>query len=202
MIRAIYFDFDGVLSTDKNGNLTTCGYLAKETGLDYEKVIECYRGNSKILKAGGVHSEMWADFCACLGKDIDISLLKGAFLSSPRNEVMFELAKALKKHYKLGIITDNPKERFDTLIEAWKLNELFDTVVVSANVGSTKKEPAIFEKALVDLNMKADEAVFIDNNKVNLVVSGEMGMHVIYYDDAKNDIEGLKKELERMGVTY
>ncbi|NOW90048.1 beta-phosphoglucomutase-like phosphatase (HAD superfamily) [Clostridium beijerinckii] len=36
MIKAILFDFDGVLTTDATGSLWICNYICKKTGLDMQ----------------------------------------------------------------------------------------------------------------------------------------------------------------------
>lgn len=36
MIKAILFDFDGVLTTDRTGSLSICNYICKKTGIDLE----------------------------------------------------------------------------------------------------------------------------------------------------------------------
>lgn len=34
MIKAVLFDFDGVLTTDATGSQSICNYICKETGVD------------------------------------------------------------------------------------------------------------------------------------------------------------------------
>lgn len=36
MIKAVLFDFDGVLTTDATGSQSICNYICKETGVDSE----------------------------------------------------------------------------------------------------------------------------------------------------------------------
>ncbi|MCK5177013.1 MAG: haloacid dehalogenase, partial [Candidatus Aenigmarchaeota archaeon] len=116
MIKAIFFDFDGVLTTDSRGSYTTSTFLEKKTGISKEKILSCYRHNFPLVKTTKLsYKDFWQDFCKCIGKDIDIGPLRGAFDSTPKNERMFDLAEKLKTNYKTGIITDNSKERFDAM---------------------------------------------------------------------------------------
>ncbi|MFH1255994.1 MAG: HAD hydrolase-like protein [Candidatus Diapherotrites archaeon] len=201
MIKAIFFDFDGVLTTHKNGWYSTCLNLSKETGFDLDRLIRGYRLHSKKLNLNKTtHTRMWVDFCKCVGKNIGRDLLEKAFLSTPLNKKMLVLAGKLKNRYKLGIITDNNKERFDLLTEKFKLNDLFDSITLSAKVNATKNGKIIFQDALKSLNAKAKESIFIDNAKQNLKVPKKMGFKTVYYDHERNDMALLLTKLERYGV--
>ena len=201
MIKAIFFDFDGVLTIDIRGSYTTSVYLAKATGIPKEKIISCYRHHFPLLKTKKLsYKNFWQDFCRCIGKDIDIGLLPGAFDSTPKNEKMLELAEKLKTNYRTGIITDNTKERFDAIVKKFSLDKLFDALIVSADVGCTKREQLIFEKALLLLDVGAEECIFIDNAESNLVAPMQMGFKTIFFDCEKNDIFALVEKLKIEGI--
>ena len=52
------------------------------------------------------------------------------------------------------------------LCEEIGYDEFFDTIVDSARVGVTKPDPAIFARALEDMNCLPGEAVFVGDNPV------------------------------------
>jgi len=54
----------------------------------------------------------------------------------------------------------------------YKLNEKFDSLTLSADVGSLKDSKEIFEDALNKLNINSEEAIFIDNTEKNLIIPG------------------------------
>ncbi len=202
MIKAIFFDFDGVLTTDGKGSGITCKNIQKEIpDVPYEKILQCYRVHHQDVLIGKTnHSETWNEFCECIGTPVDISVLYAAFKDTPKNVPMFDLAKALRKQYKVGIITDNGKERLDILTEDMKLNDAFDSIIVSAKVGGTKHEANIFQKALDSVDCKADECVFIDNDQKNLIIPAELGFHTFWHDHEKNDLDPLIEQLKNWGV--
>jgi HAD superfamily hydrolase (TIGR01509 family) len=192
VIKAILFDYDGVLTTHKTGTLTTNSYLSKASGLKYDTVSEAFSSYNSDLNIGKTtYREIWADVCESVGYSLNFSLLEEAFLSTPMNDDMFELARRLKPNYSVGIITDNKKDRIDCLREAQNLDELFDPIVVSAERGVGKQSPLIFEFALDYLQAKPEETVFIDNTSENLLTARRLGMHAILHDDEKNDVRGL-----------
>ena len=192
MIKAIFFDFDGVLTTDKTGSVTTIRYLSEKTGIDQNAMWEAFAPfNDDLLYGRTSHSEIWPAICRHLGKEIDIGLLSGAFESTPMNQDMLELAKSLKRTCAIGIITDNKKDRIDFLKLHAGLDALFSPIVVSAECGSGKYGPDIFLHALEYVDMAPHEAIFIDNSKRNLLAAAALGMQTIYFDDSRNDVQGL-----------
>lgn len=201
MIKAIFFDYDGVLTTDKTGSLTTNRYLSRATGVEFATVKAAFSRHNKDLTLGKItHSEIWHELCSALGQELSISLLYEAFESTPMNEGMFSLARKLKKGHLVGIITDNKKDRIDHLKQCQNLESLFSPIVVSAEVGIDKGSTEIFAHALHCAGVSAEESVFVDNNKDNLVAPSALGIKTIFHDDEKNDIDALCKTLKRFGM--
>jgi len=192
MIQAILFDFDGVLTTDKTGSLTTNRYLSEATGIAFATIQAALKPfNHGLLLGKTTHAAIWPEVCARLGRDIDFALLDAAFKSTPLNTAMFDLARSLKHRYRIGIITDNKLDRIDCLRAHHQLDALFDPIVVSAAVGSDKSDEAIFQYALDQLGTKPGECLFIDNTASNLDAPAHLGMRVVHFDDEANDIPAL-----------
>ena len=201
MIKAVFFDFDGVLTTDKTGSTTTTRYISQKTGIGLSAVKAAFaRHNTALTLGNTTHSEIWREVCDDLGQSLSSSLLHEAFESTPLNKEMFTLARALRQAHLVGIITDNKKDRIDYLRRQHNLDALFDPVIVSAEIGSDKGEQKIFLTALRSAGVKACEAVFIDNNKGNLIAPDALGMKTCFHDDEKNDVQVLVKRLQEIGV--
>ena len=148
------------------------------------------------------HAAIWKEFCNCIGKDnyLDSTVLHEAFRNTPMNTKMMDLAKKLKKHYKLGIITDNSKERFDVLQSKMKLSDVFEIIVVSGETGIRKDSDETFERALSLADCKPEECVFIDNNEDNLIAPRKLGWNTILHDHRKNDVDLVIGALKKLGV--
>lgn len=201
MIKAVFFDYDGVLTTDKTGSLTTTRHLSKATGIELSIVQAAFgRYNRDLTLGRTTHSQVWHEICGALGQALDIRLLYEAFESTPMNTGMFSLARDLKKTHLAGIITDNKKDRIDHLKRQQDLESIFRPIVVSAEVGVDKKSEQIFLRALELAGINAEEAVFIDNSKDNLVAPMALGIKTVFHDDEKNDIEALCKTLKGFGL--
>jgi putative hydrolase of the HAD superfamily len=201
MIKAILFDYDGVMTPDKTGSYTICKYISKVTGVDFEKLSGIYRSfNNDLLYGKTVHEKIWREFCSRLGISIDIRHLYDSFENTPVNKPVFDLVKNLKLNYKTGLITDNKKDRIDHILRKQKLDELFDVISISADVGSGKDHAEIFNKTTTALDVKNEECVFIDNQEKNLIIPDKLGMKTVFYDHEKNDAIELKSKLAGFGV--
>jgi putative hydrolase of the HAD superfamily len=201
MIKAVFFDYDGVLTPDKTGTYTTCKYINQATGIDTQKLCMCYSQFKEVLNTGQkTHEDIWPLFCDCIGQDLDIGLLQDAFDSTLCNEPMLRLASAIKDKYKIGIITDNKKDRIAVLRKKYELDRIFDSIIISAEIGCGKDDEKIFYKAAESLGVSLKECVFIDNQSKNLVVPARIGYKTVFYDHEKNDIAALIKALREFGV--
>ena len=201
MIKAIFFDYDGVLTKDKTGSLTTNRYLSQAAGVDFSKVRAAFsRHNTDLTLGKTTHAKIWEQICGELGSTMSLDILYEAFENTPVNEGMFSLARKLKASYAVGIITDNKKDRMDHLKRTQNLETLFSPIVVSAEVGASKEGTEIFLHALSCAAVEPEESVFIDNSRENLVAPCALGFKTVFHDDEKNDIEALVSTLKNFGV--
>lgn len=116
MIQAVFFDFDGVLTPDRTGTLTTCRFLSEATGIaleDWRAAFEPHR--AALARGQTTRDATWPEVCRALGRDVSRDLLTRAFESTPLDRAMFAFANSLVRHAKVGIVTDNPKDRMDVV---------------------------------------------------------------------------------------
>ncbi|MBP4044483.1 HAD family hydrolase [Chromobacterium violaceum] len=196
---AVFFDFDGVLTTDKYGSDTTNRYLGEATGLGFDRIDQALeRYNDDLLLGRLGHPDVWSALCCELGLEMDYNLLDAAFRSTPMNEGVLALARRLQGRFRLGIITDNKSDRMDCLRAMHELDELFDPIVVSAAVGANKSGGEIFQHALALCGLRPERSLFIDNSRRNLEVAAGLGMATLFHDDVRNDVLALRQALERI----
>lgn len=201
-IKAIFFDFDGVLTTNPSKHYLICKNLEKATRVPFEKIMSCYEPYILSMDRGKcTHLDIWEDFCKCLGGKWDSSILERTFAEVPVNKELFHLVEKLKPEYKVGIITNNTKERFEIIDKHLKLSQIFDTIILSANVGCRKPDgEEIFKKALESLDVAPEEVIFIDNTQKSLDIPKAMGFATIFHDDKKNDVSLLIKKLKAQEI--
>lgn len=199
MIKAILFDFDGVLTIDKTGSATITNYLSKATGLSLDLIKHHYKKyNDKLLLGEITHQDMWPSFCQEIGTAIPYELLIDSFKATALDKEMISYLHILQKTYRLAMITDNKADRMETILSHYALYSLFDVVAVSGQLHTSKKDSAIFQYTIDTLGVKPSECVFIDNTASNLIRPQTLGITTILFDDEHRDINAFKQKLEAL----
>lgn len=110
------------------------------------------------------------------------------------NQPLLEYIKTnLKPQYKIGIISNAIG---DVLYEILSKDEvsLFDDIVISHRVGVAKPEAAIYNIALENFGIRAEEAIFIDDIEDFCMAAQSLGMQAICYQN----FEQMKTDLEKL----
>lgn len=197
MIKAILFDFDGVLTVDKTGSASITKYISEKCGIPLEVVKASYGKYNKALLDGSiVHQDMWEEFCQDVGERIPYEVLTESFIATPLDEEMIALVKQLKEKYFIAMVTDNKADRINTVLREKNLAPWFDFVAVSAELHMGKESREVFDFVARQLGVSADECVFIDNTEKNLTIPNKMGMKTILFDDQNRDIEKFRAKLD------
>lgn len=201
-MKAVLFDFDGVLTTDKTGSSSICNYVSKKAGIHLNTFETVYRRYNKELLYGKLmHRDIWDDVCRDVGYDIPYDYLFESFISTPIDNEMIRLVHVIKNAgLKTGIVTDNKRDRIDVIKAYHGWYSLFDVISISAEIGSGKENEHIFNKTLHLLSVVPQDCIFIDNSEKNLLVPAEMGFTTILYDDEKRSFDLLVNHLKDLGV--
>lgn len=93
---------------------------------------------------------------------------------------MVELLFELRGRYKLAVLSNaswTESEMESKFANEYALPEdLFETIVTSTSVGTTKPDPAIYREALRRLDVRPEEAIFTDDLANFTVAAGELGI--------------------------
>jgi putative hydrolase of the HAD superfamily len=68
------------------------------------------------------------------------------------------------------------------VLQAWELVPLFDCVVISAEVGMRKPDPAIYRHASDCLEIPPEACLFVDDREGNVNAALELGMHAVRFE--------------------
>jgi FMN phosphatase YigB (HAD superfamily) len=93
---------------------------------------------------------------------------------------------------RLGAVVDSPYTAGEEI--AWMAARMlspgvWNVFTVSSDVGATKSEPLIFERALFRLNLPADHAAFVGHASEELACASRMGMPTISFLPDDPDVE-------------
>jgi putative hydrolase of the HAD superfamily len=104
------------------------------------------------------------------------------------------VARARAASIRAGVISNSwGTAPFDPYA-GYKLDEQFDAVVISSDVGIRKPDPAIYLLAADKLGVTPGACVFVDDIPSNLWSAREVGMAVVHHVDPVSTI----RELERL----
>jgi len=119
------------------------------------------------------------------GIEVDFAPLSALLGSMTLHEQVIDRVRTLRvEGYRLGLITNNVSEGRATWRAMLPLDELFEIVVDSSEVGMRKPNPAIFHHALALLGGIAPEAaVFLDDSSGNVIGAQRAGLQAILVQD-------------------
>ena len=202
-MKAVFFDFDGVLTTDKTGSLSICKYVSDKSKIDIDIFADAYgQYNDKLLYGQLTHRDVWGDICKSLNVAIPYDILFESFIFTPVDNEVVKLVKQIKASgLKTGMITDNKRDRIDAIVAYHNWYSLFDVIAVSSTVGSGKERADIFNVACNQAEVQPNESIFIDNTETNLVIPKAMGMKTFLYDDMSRKTDCLISYLQTFGIS-
>lgn len=114
----------------------------------------------------------------------------------PNRELLDYIESDLKPKYKIGIIS-NVLAGFIYLILSKEDMKLFDDVILSYKAGVAKPDPRVYQMSLDNLGIKAEEAVFIDDQERFCEAAEAVGMKAILYtsfEDFRQKIDAILLE--------
>lgn len=115
-----------------------------------------------------------------------------------RNEPLLSLLRSLKTDYKIGLLSNVGQDIIESLFRAEEQALLFDTVVLSSQVGMAKPSREIYELTAQRLGLAPEECLMIDDIDANVDGARLSGMRGITY----TSVEQLKGELIKEGVIH
>jgi len=195
MITAVLFDFAGVLTSSPWAAMTEAG------GGNLELLIGSYEEDGDHpwhrVERGEMAIMDWAAAVAEMGKaqgiEVDFTPLQSLLGDMTLHEPIIERVRSLRDEgYRTGLITNNVREGSATWRAMLPLDELFEVVVDSCEVGMRKPNAAIFHHTLALLgDVAPEQAVFLDDSPGNVTGAERAGLHAILVDDPDQAVRDL-----------
>jgi epoxide hydrolase-like predicted phosphatase len=190
---AVLFDFGGVLTTPVWDSFSA---FCRSEDLDPDAIKNLFRTDPEALRElrgleTGELSE--ADFEATFGKRLGLSnpdgLIDSMFAGMRSLEPMVAAVREIRASPLLtGLVSNSwSTAHYDRRL----LAELFDAVVISAEVGMHKPEPEIYLLAAERLRVEPGECVFVDDLKENCEGAEAVGMTAIRHRSPEETIARL-----------
>ncbi len=191
---ALLVDFGGVLTTSVWDSFAD---FCREKGLEEDAVkrlfrqdpeaIACLRG----LETGELEEDEFEErFARLLGLDEATDLIDSMFRGMLPCEPMVEAVRAAgARGVKTGLVSNSwSTSHYDRDL----LEELFDTVVISAEVGLHKPQPEIYRLAAERIAEPPESCVFVDDLRENCAGAEAVGMTAILHRDPAESIRRIE----------
>lgn len=126
----------------------------------------------------------------CFGVVLDI-------MRGTKIEQTMALLAELKGHYPLALLTNAPSRySLDQRFNPGELDELFDVVVISGEVGWDKPAPEIYTMTVEKLGVKPEECLLIDDIPAFTEAAERLGIKTFTYLNVPESITAIKAILE------
>ncbi|MFC2055221.1 HAD-IA family hydrolase, partial [Chloroflexota bacterium] len=102
--------------------------------------------------------------------------------------------------HKIGLISNAFSELRQMITNVWNIEDAFDDMTISSEVGIMKPEARIFQMALERLDVLPQESIFIDDFPHNVDGARNIYMHAIHFqarDQTLSELESLLNESRR-----
>ncbi len=195
----LILDFGGVVTTDFFGALDA---FSERAGLGEGAFLRAFRDHPegrqalKAVEKGELpQREFERIIGAILGVD-DNGLLRSALADlEPRPEVIDLIRRARAEGIRLAALSNSlGSGDYDSYAD-WDLEEMFDVVVISHQVGLRKPHPKIFTLTAEQLGLPPSACLFVDDTAHNLTGAASLGMGTLHFTGAETEIAGIDRLL-------
>lgn len=198
MIRAILFDFGGVIAEE--GFCEGLKALARSQGLDAEGIF--LAGMDAVYESGwvmgqGTEEDFWQIMESRTGlkgnpREMREFILE-RFVIRPS---MLELVDQLRHQGRLVGILSDQTEWLDELDRRHDVYSHFDRLYISYRIGKGKRDPSLFDDVAKDLDLPPQSILFVDDSPGNIERALQCGWQAIVFTDEN----GLRKQLRALGL--
>lgn len=203
MIRAVFFDFGGVIARLDRESLAA---LESDLGLSDGDLIRAMYGIPEWEQAqvGGIEEHLWRE-----AVDARLEELAGRPLPGVRerwtsawreiDHSVVGLAERLKAGYRVGVLSNSTLRLEDELLAPHGILEMWHVVINSARVQVAKPDERIYRIAAERIGVAPEECVHIDDLPHNIDGARSAGMHAVHHE---GDYAALEANLRALGVDW
>jgi FMN phosphatase YigB (HAD superfamily) len=196
-LRAVLFDVGGVLLRLDGLRPRVEAVFAGAAWEDFWRVfneacIPVCRGEEPL-------SCCWKRVASQLGLNIPDEVLESLWIDGFADSVeidraVLEIAAQLSRRYRVGIVSNTFSEH-SAVVAKMGVYRGFSPVILSHEVGCAKDEPRIFEIALQQLALPAEEVAFVDDVPKNAACAERLGLKALVF----TSVAALRRDLRELG---
>lgn len=195
--RAVFFDLGGVIV--RTEFQAPRQYLAERLGMEYEDLVRLVfeSETSRTASIGAIsEAEHWQMVARKLKRPTEADALRDEFFAGDViDRVLLDFIRSLRPRWKTGLISNAWSGLRAYLVEK-KFDDAFDSLVISAEAGMMKPKAEIYQLALGQLGVSANEALFVDDFMENVEGARAVGMSAIHFRSPEQAIRDVKQHLK------
>ncbi|PWB53588.1 MAG: hypothetical protein C3F13_09270 [Anaerolineales bacterium] len=187
-IKAIIFDLGGVLL--RTTDFAQREHLAARLGMsrsELEELIFWGESGSKAQR-GEISIKQHLEYVRSVlnlspekfNEAIDIFFAEDAL-----DNDLVDYIRDLHRGFKTALLSNAANDLRKQIVKTWHIEDAFDTMVISGEVGMVKPDAQIYQLVLDRLGVKASEAVFVDDAQTNIDAAIQVGLCGIRFRDAR-----------------
>lgn len=194
-IKAVIFDLFDVLFIAED--FTQRHAYEQRMGLAKHELQKIMLQSPQFKEAITGHlpaSELWKAVACKVGDDPDNwQYIANIFFSANRlNTPLVKLLRTLRASYKTAILSNAPADVRRIVSERFQLDREVDTIIISAEEGMRKPQPEFFHIAASRLNIRPQEAIFVDDDQRYVEGARATGMTGIQFKNSQQTILEIK----------
>lgn len=197
MIKGIIFDCFGVLiANDLQMRVRAVEAVDAEAG---QKLHDTMKARDR----GMLERREYIIQMAEIMKIDPTTLEKGIDESITKNTELIDFIHTLRPQYKLAMLSNvSGRDRLDELFKPGELDELFDIVVASGDVGIIKPEREIYELTVGKLGLVPEDCVMIDDLEKYCAGAEAVGIRAIQFKSTDQAVRELRSLIDTTSETY
>jgi putative hydrolase of the HAD superfamily len=197
-IRAVFFDFGGVIMRTEYQSPRQ--KLAERFNMDYDEIDRAVFGSDSARRAsiGEITEDAhWSAVLKRFKQPVsEMQVVRDNFFGGDViDRKLVEYIRSLRGKFHTGLIS-NAWSGLREFITRENLIDLFDTVIISAEIGAVKPSAKIYQAALEQAKVGASEAVFVDDMPVNIEACEKVGMKGVLFNDPEKSLSRLNNLLK------
>ena len=198
-IRAVIFDIGGVILHTRNYDRRRA--WEERLGLSQGQLGQIVFGSEAAARAASgevLEGEVWREVGRTLElRDDQLAGLQRDFWADEQLDLeLAQFIQSLRPRIKIAIITNAWSDARSIHNSRFQLNAWTDVAVYSAEVRLVKPDARIYQLALSQLGVRADECVFVDDVLVNVQAAQALSMKGVQYRDTPQAIAEIQGYLE------
>ncbi len=181
MIKAIVFDFDGLIIDTETPAYEAFREVFRtyEVELSLDTYAQCIGTTFAVFNPFNYLAE-------CLGREIDSETVKRQVDEHHRNlleqatlrpGVLDYLNFALESGLRIGLATSSPLSWINPYFDRFDLRPYFNSITTSDEVANVKPDPELYLKSLVKLGVTGSEAIAFEDSLNGLRAAKAAGLY-------------------------